>query len=331
MRLFVSAVLPLIALAFAGCNCGRPGAGEAAAAEPDAATASFQFTYKAAVTEVPEGAEKVRLWLPVPGNSPDQQISDVTITSSHGSGVVNPVSSGIGNSVYFESAGEPIEATVTFTVTRAETSGGGKASAAELSTALGPQQFIPLDGKVSSVAASLITPNNDSVKTGRILYDHTLERMYYAKPETGDWGRGDAEWACDNKYGNCTDFHSYFIGLARSKGVPARFEMGFPIPNAEAGETAKVKGYHCWAWFWAGGDRGWVPVDISEADKHPELAEYYFGNLDEWRVMMVGGRDLVLDPAPANGPLNLFVYPYCEVDGVVHGQVTKSFSRTLVH
>jgi len=36
------------------------------------------------------------------------------------------------------------------------------------------------------------------------------------------WGRGDAKWACDAKFGNCTDFHSYFMGLARSKGPPAR-------------------------------------------------------------------------------------------------------------
>ena len=31
---------------------------------------------------------------------------------------------------------------------------------------------------------------------------------------------GDAVWACTSKYGNCTDFHSLFIGMARSPASP---------------------------------------------------------------------------------------------------------------
>jgi transglutaminase-like putative cysteine protease len=38
-------------------------------------------------------------------------------------------------------------------------------------------------------------------------------------------------WACDSKRGNCTDFHSVLIGMMRSSGIPARFEIGFPLPE----------------------------------------------------------------------------------------------------
>jgi transglutaminase-like putative cysteine protease len=165
----------------------------------------------------------------------------------------------------------------------------------------------------------------DPLEVGRALYEHTLERMKYDKPAGGGWGRGDSEWACDARYGNCTDFHSYFIGLARAKRIPARFEMGFSVP-AGPEEVVAIPGYHCWAYFWDD-DHGWVPVDISEADKDPSKAEYFFGTLDQNRVTMTGGRDLVLDPAPANGPLNFFVYPYAEVDGAPYDKVTKEFSR----
>jgi transglutaminase-like putative cysteine protease len=186
--------------------------------------------------------------------------------------------------------------------------------------------MIPLDGKVSAIAASMQIPD-DPRAAARALYDHTLERMKYDKPDDGGgWGRGDAEWACDARYGNCTDFHSYFMGLARARGMAARFEMGFPIPAGDE-EVAQVGGYHCWAYVWIEG-HGWWPVDISEADKYPEKTDYFFGRLDPDRVTMTGGRDLQLEPAPAQGPVNFFVYPYVEIDGESSKAFTRSFQRT---
>ena len=80
--------------------------------------------------------------------------------------------------------------------------------------------------------------------------------------------------------------------------------MGFPIPS---GKEGKVKGYHCWADYYIDGE-GWYPVDISEADKDPSKAEYFFGTVDESRVEMMIGRDFSLDEYSSN-PVNLFIYP----------------------
>ena len=73
-------------------------------------------------------------------------------------------------------------------------------------------------------------------------------------------------------------------------------------------------GYHCWAKFHTE-DRGWVPVDISEADKDPSKKDYFFGKLNENRIMFTTGRDIDLSPKQDGKPLNYFVYPYVEVDG----------------
>jgi hypothetical protein len=56
-------------------------------------------------------------------------------------------------------------------------------------------------------------------------------------------------------------------------------------------------------------------VDISEADRHPDMKEYYFGNLTEDRVTFTTGRDIELVPRQAGPRLNYFIYPYIEVDG----------------
>ena len=154
------------------------------------------------------------------------------------------------------------------------------------------------------------------------LYDYVFNTMRYDKSGTG-WGRGDAEWACDSKRGNCTDFHSVFISMARSQGIPARFEIGFPLPaGKKSGETA---GYHCWAEFYDS-HYGWVPVDISEAWKDASKKAYFFGAHDANRMQFAMGRDLVLNPRQAGEPLNYFVYPYVEVNGKAWDNVSNHFS-----
>src|SRR5204863_5939821 len=94
--------------------------------------------------------------------------------------------------------------------------------------------------------------------------------------------------------------------------IPAKFELGFAIPEQRG--AGDVKGYHCWAKF-KPAEHGWIPVDISEANKHPERRGYFFGHLCENRVHFTTGRDLVLVPAQHGEPVNFLVFPYVEVDG----------------
>ena len=135
------------------------------------------------------------------------------------------------------------------------------------------------------------------------------------------FGNGNSLYACDIGVGNCTDYHSYFISLNRTLGVPARFHMGFPIP---AGSEGKVGGYHCWADYYVEG-KGWFPVDISEADKDPSKVEYFFGKVDENRVEMMIGRDFELF-GYESGIANLFIYPILEVNDKESKGFKKNFT-----
>ena len=110
--------------------------------------------------------------------------------------------------------------------------------------------------------------------------------------------------------------------MARACRIPARFVMGFPLPEDRT--EGEIPGYHCWAELYVKGV-GWLPLDSSEASKHPEKRALLFGGLDANRVEFTRGRDLVLEP-PASAPLNFLVYPRVEVDGVEYPGVTRSFS-----
>jgi transglutaminase-like putative cysteine protease len=187
---------------------------------------------------------------------------------------------------------------------------------------LAPDKLVPITGLPAELATKVTSGKTSPLEKARSIYDYVFETMRYDKTGTG-WGHGDVLWACDSKRGNCTDFHSLFIAMARSQSIPARFEIGFPLPADKA--SSDIAGYHCWAEFF-NPQNGWVPVDISEAWKHPVKKDYFFGAHDTDRIQFSVGRDLKLSPPQAGEPLNYFVYPYVEVAGKAYPNVANAFS-----
>ena len=175
---------------------------------------------------------------------------------------------------------------------------------------LKPESLVPTNETFRAIAQQVTNGKTTDLARARALYDHVIEKLRYAKYGSG-WGRGDAVYACDARTGNCSDFHAYFIALAREIGIPARFAIGASIPSER--NDGGIDGYHCWAEFFADGK--WVPVDISEADKNSRLTDYYFGHHPANRFEFSKGRDLVVEPSPASGPINFLAYPVMEMNG----------------
>jgi transglutaminase-like putative cysteine protease len=288
--------------------------GRAEAAEVPAKARTFLFTFRATVAGLPAGAT-ARIWLPVPPGNEDQDVEIVGKQVPPGARLTREAA--YDNRILYAEARPnargDLPVSLTYRVTRREVRGqDGKAavSSEQLTRFLQPDALVPTDGKPLELIKSRRLPK-DQLASARLLYDVVNDHLRYSKEGAG-WGRGDSVWACESGYGNCSDFHSLFISLARSQKIPAKFEIGFPLPPGRG--SGEVTGYHCWAKFRPAG-KGWVPVDISEANKNPRLREYYFGNLSEDRVLFSTGRDLKLDPPQEGPPLNFFIYPYVEVGG----------------
>lgn len=184
-------------------------------------------------------------------------------------------------------------------------------------------RLMPVGGRFTEVANDATRGRDvNALMKARALYDYIIDNMRYMK--YGDFGKGDANYACDVRTGNCSEFHSFFISLARSSGIPARFAIGASIPSER--NEGGIDGYHCWAEFYAEGK--WWPVDISEANKYTALATYYFGHHPANRIEFSQGRDLIVEPGPASGPINFLAYPLLEISGKeVVTKTTFSFKR----
>ncbi len=295
---------------------------------------TFQLTYQVTIKDIPAGAQRVRVWIPRAVTDTNQT---VVLKKVNGPLHLRETrESSFGNHILY---GEmlrpqpgPAEFTLEYLVTRKEYSKGdyenlvkaakGPAAAPKyLARFLEPDRLVPIDGRIKELADENTRGKQGTVERAHALYDYVFQTVRYDKSGTG-WGRGDSLWVCDAKHGNCTDFHSLFISLARAEGIPARFEIGFPVP---AGTEGTIPGYHCWAEFFLNGI-GWVPVDISEAWKDPKKHDYFFGALDANRVQFSVGRDLTLQPKQDGGPLNYFIYPYVEVDGKPFEGIERKFS-----
>jgi transglutaminase-like putative cysteine protease len=291
----------------------------------------FTFHYGFTVKNLPAG-KRVRIWIPAAQSDAWQEVKIVSFKGDLP--VTKARESKYGNEIYFaetRGATQPeLHFDVEYEVVRHERvalSAAPHMMAASLTTKekredLQPDALVPITGLPADLAAKVTQGKTQPLDKARAIYDYVFTTMRYDKTGTG-WGHGDVLYACDAKKGNCTDFHSLFIAMARSQGIPARFEIGFPLPPDK--HSAEIAGYHCWSDFYIDG-KGWIPVDISEAWKHQEKHDYFFGSHDVNRVQFSMGRDLRLNPPQDGKPLNYFVYPYVEVDGQEYSNVSLAFS-----
>jgi transglutaminase-like putative cysteine protease len=285
---------------------------------------SFEFIYLTRIPALPADAKLSHIWIPLPQSDQYQNISNLKIeapfayTKHRDPEYANEY-------LYLEvpaaKVSEPTEVRVSFEVTRHEhrlrldprpvSAQPAAVGQPDLRRFLQPDVRVPLQGVIAELAAQETRGIQEPLEKARAIYDYVIATMRYDKSGTG-WGNGDAIWACTAKRGNCTDFHSLFIGMMRAAGIPARFEIGFPLPSDQ--HDGAVPGYHCWAEFFVE-PYGWIPVDASEAWKHPEKKNYFFGAHDANRLQFTVGRDIRLDPPQQGDPLNYFIYPYVELDG----------------
>jgi len=289
----------------------------------------FIFDYELVIKDIPSEASEVKIWIPFPAEKSYQIIEDEIEGSKWLSSTTYDRK--YRNKILYYTIKNPkdssIKVSMRYKIKRYEYSHKPAAyvqqealSDVELNNYLLPSRLVTISPQVKELASGITQGKDTTIDKARAIYDYVFKNVSYDKTIPG-WGWGDTERVCLLKSGNCTDFHSLFISLARASGIPAKFVMGVLLPKKNKGS---LKSYHCWAEFYAEGF-GWIPIDISEAWKDKSKYEYHFGTIDENRVEFTQGRDIVLEPPQKNTPLNYFIYPYVEIDGKVFENVDTTF------
>lgn len=358
MRRMIAAVLILTA---AGCASygGRAG--------PRSATFAARNAY---TIKIPAGTRSLRAWFALPqetGTEPAQEIRDLRIecTAPH-----RIETDSEGNRVLYIEADHPapgpLAVVETFTVTRREirndlgiarTRPYTEAERAQYAPYLQANANVEINDEIRALASQIVGGEQDPVRAARKIYDWVLGNVdYWVKYPSALKASpvGSATYCLSTHTGNCTDFHSLWTALARASGIPTRMVYG-SFFKADLDGKDSDQSYHCWPEFYVP-EVGWVPHDVAVADlfvgdfpltvenegrvrlttasgyigADPARVDYYFGSIDERRVTWSRGRDLVMTPPTATGPVNALPKAHIEIDGVVAAEgADKAWTRKL--
>ena len=348
-------------LALLACACV---AGGAALAQKSDRPGQASFHVKNAFTvKVPQGAHSVRVWFAVPQEDAYSRITNFNVVADY---PVRYDWDSWGNKVGFlevrDAKTPQIAITEEFDLKRTEmrthpdpkmTRPLTDAEREALSRYLEPTKYVIVNDQVKALSAEIVGGETNPILEARKLYDWTLENIDYWVKDPDHLKAspvGSTEYCLSKKTGNCTDFHSLFASLSIAAGIPVRMIYGSLLKPTLNG-MAVDGSYHCWIEFYAP-QVGWIPLDASLAniygkpfaltDKNKTLVElttatgyhgldkskidYYFGNIDDRRVVWSIGRDLMMQPAQDDGPVNSLPKAYVEVDGKSSTDFTRTFT-----
>lgn len=282
----------------------------------------FDVRYRTQIMNLPLDAEDVHVWMPLPPTDEAQRITNLVIESPVPYEITGDLTYGT-KMLHLETGKRmaPFAVEARYHVLRRR-AGVQKATLSESEA----QKFLTLTKKVrvtedvAAFADEVVGAATDPYEVGRKVFDGIRESLFYDNEIPG-CGTGDTAWILKYRRGKCDDYHALFMAVMISRGIPVRWEQGFPLPYPEAGklEAGRLEGdcsgSHCWASFYAP-SHGWVPVDISEGDKASTQPDFFFGNLSPNRFQVSVGRGVTLNPAQGGEPLPTFAFAYAEADEI---------------
>lgn len=289
-----------------------------------------EITFQVKFSPSPE-AKQVRLWVPYPMSDQNQEITNITVKGNYSYAGIFREGKALNNILYSEWKDVPGEKVMTysFVVKRRDVMMDGRPFS-ELPLASEEfKEFLDTsflgsaaETRVKKLAGEITKGKTTGLAKARAVYDWIVENMH-RDPHVKGCGFGQVETLLESMRGKCADIHSVFVALVRSAGIPAREIYGIRIPKGSEGDMTKAQ--HCWAEFYLT-EHGWIasdPADVRKIMLEEKLSleqakryrEYYFGAVDENRIVFGIGKNIRLNPVQSGGPLLYFMYPYAEADG----------------
>ncbi len=279
----------------------------------------FELAIKTIVKNIPKGSKRLDLWMPYPKSRKAQGITNVSVKSPYPVEVNHDLE--YGNAILHIGIDNPkddFNVEMSISAVREE-------SVSVRFIEEHSRDFInngDYDVYLKEDSAGKVTP-----ELVEIFKKETAEKELTIDKAKAVYNFVMASYEKDfeNKYlpeaGRCVEINTLYGAILRAGKIPVRFVNGFTFKDMDEGPLSD---YGCRSEFYASG-YGWIPVDLESGKKFPDDRALYFGNLDQNRIELADGRDIKLVPPQKGEPIDVFIYPYAELDGKVF-QVGKEIS-----
>jgi hypothetical protein len=188
-------------------------------------------------------------------------------------------------------------------------------------------QFTP---ELKLLAKNIIGEEKNPYLQAKLVYDWMINNMSRRSINTSLGGfsmeRGTSVTLREMS-GDCGEYASTFVAFCRYLGIPARQVIGshsiYINPEIHNGYKKITLGNHIWAEVFFP-KYGWIPVDplagqdlilkpdfVSAYFEVPKDPDFYYGNLDNKRIIYGKGNSIILYPLPSSPPFKImYMQPY---------------------
>jgi transglutaminase-like putative cysteine protease len=161
-----------------------------------------------------------------------------------------------------------------------------------------------VNDEIRRKAKEIVGAELNPYRAARKIYDYVVNDVKYSlMPHVRLAAEGTPEnlFVHEKGFGDCGSQSMYFVSLCRAAGIPARSTGGLQL-------VPTIEGDHFWAEFYLP-NYGWIPVDTSIAqtadyvvgispEENKKFKDYFFGNMDPYRLVIQKDVDVPLVPKP---------------------------------
>ena len=266
------------------------------------------MTVTAKADAAPEG-ETIRAWLPIPRHYPFQKDFEVVSSQPH-TQEINSYERVIRAACLEKTArkGKPTEFKIEYSYTsygvkfevQPETVRACDANDAGLAPFLREGPHIEFTPEIRALSREIIGAETNCFRKAKQCFDWIADQIKYSYATEYSTIRNLSEYCRTKGYGDCGQEALLFITLCRLNGVPARWQSGW---NTFPGG----KDIHDWTEIYLA-PYGWMPVDpymgiwamrytrTLTPPQQREIRDFYFGGLDQWRMIANGDHCQALSP-----------------------------------
>lgn len=320
----------------------------------ESAERSNRYSVKQSVrlSQVPPSTAEIQLWISIPKDEQNQRLLNLAVDSCPSSWelvedldrrgrflhtrIVKPQSEAIEIVVSFELERDPVHVNI-------ETEKVGPMTP---SLKLLLAEYLKLDSPNMEVTKEFIDLANEvcgdetnvAVQAKKLLeyVAATVDHYSYSEdPNMPHCGIGNSKICKKQGGGCCTDLNSYFISLARARGIASRLKMGYRLQDKNRNKEVDP-GYRCWIEYFVPG-YGWISADVVEADTPNGLGhDRWLSGLTSRRLFLNEGREFRFGADAKAETVNHMSIAYAEIDGVParllpEGDLKPQITRTVIY